>query len=152
MEVKRATFEQVQKSQDELIFSKTGIDVLAEQKETIEPKTRNIFFQRIAYSLVGKGLDYPVILEYNEGTYHLGSVSVFSRKMAYFTDTPDKKQEILLKGKKIRVPIELLWISLRESLYKPMDEALTLALKSSAEIFKGESGSYGFEPGQNIEK
>lgn len=151
VEVKRATFEQVQKAQDELIFSETGIDVLIEKKETIEPKSRGIFFQRLAFSLLGKGLDYPVILEYDGGRYNLGPVSVFARKTAYFTDTKDGKQEIQLRSRKIRVPIECLWLALRESLYKPMDDALTLALKSSAEIFRGSGDSYGVSPETKIQ-
>ena len=150
MEVKRATFEQVQKAQDELIFSQTGIDKLAELKDTIDPKTRNIFFQRLALSLLGKELDYPYILKYDGGEYNLGSLSIFARKMAYFTDTDDKCQELILKGKKIRVPNDLLWVALRESIYKPMAESLTLAMKSSQEILRGGSDSYGVNPDERI--
>ncbi len=144
-EVKRATLEYVQKRQDEFIFGETGIDVLAEKEETVDPKTRNIFFENLAFSLLGKGLDYSVELNFENNVYDLGSVSVFARKMAYFTDTSDKKQELMLKSKKVRVPIKLLWIALREAMYKPMDEALTLALKSSAEIFSGGSDSYSVD-------
>ena len=71
--------------------------------------------------------------------------------MAYFEDTSDKKQEIMLKGKKIRVPIKILWRALRESLYKPMAEALTLSMKSSQEIFRGSSDSYGVNPDEKID-
>lgn len=144
-EVKRASFEYVQKIQNEFIFGKTGIDVLAEKEETIDPKSRDIFFENLAFSLLGKGLDYPVILEFENNPYDLGSVSVFARKMAYFTETKDKKQEMVLKGVKVRVPIKLLWIALREAMYKPLDEALTLAFKSSAEIFSGGSDTYAVD-------
>jgi hypothetical protein len=150
VEVKRATFEQVQKAQEELIFSDTGLDKLAELKETISPDTRNIFFQRLAFALLGKELDYPFILEYDGQQYNLGSLSVISRQMAYYTDTDDKKQELVLKGKKIKIPINVLWNTLRDSLYKPMAEALTLAMKSSQEIFRGGSDSYGFNPDEKI--
>lgn len=148
MEVKRATFEQVQRAQEDLIFSKDGIDKLAELKETIDPKTRNVFFQRLALALLGKELDYPFILEYNGGYYNLGSIAVFARKMAYFTDT---EQELLLRNSHVRVPINVLWVALRESIYKPMAEALTLAMKASQEIFRGGSDSFAASPDEKIE-
>lgn len=150
MEVRRATFEQVQKAQNELIFSNTGIDKLIELKETIDSKTRDVFFERLAFALLGKELDYPFILEYNGGCYNLGSLAVFARKMVYFVDTEDKCQELVLKGQKLRVPIDKLWIALRESIYKPMAEALTLAMKSSQEILRGGSDSFGVNPDEKI--
>ena len=146
MEVKRATFEQVYNAQGELIFGKTGLDTLAEQKETIHPQSRRIYFEYLAIALVGKGLQYNVNLELDGNNYNLGCVSEFSRKIAYYIDTDDKCQELILKGQKIRVPIDKLWIALRESLYKPMDEALTLALRASAEIFKSGGESFEFNP------
>jgi len=146
MEVRRATFEQVQKSQEELIFSEDGLDKLIELEETINPKSRSEFFRRLAFSLLGKGLDYPVILYFDGNKYNLGSVSEFARKIAYFTDTENKKQMIKLKGEYREIPIKELWTALRESLYKPMDEALTLALKSSAEIYRSGGGSAEFNP------
>jgi len=63
--------------------------------------------------------------------------------MSFFDE---KEPEIDLKGKKERIPIELLWIALRDNLYDPMDEALTLALKSSPERIDGGGGSYSFKP------
>lgn len=152
VEVRRATFEQVQEAQDELIFSKTGLDILAEKSETVSKETRGVYFKRLAFSLLGKGLDYPVKLEYKGGDYDLGSVSVFARKMAYFEDTKDKKQELELRGNKTRVPISELWVALREAMYKPMDEALTLALKASQEILRGGGGSYGTTPENKFER
>lgn len=146
MEVKRATFEQVQKAQEDLIFAKDGIDKLIELNETISPDSRSEFFRRLAYSLLGKGLDYPVILIFKGNRYNLGSVSEFSRKMAYYTDTNNKKQKIKLKGEYVEIPNCELWKALREALYKPMDEALTLALKSSAEIYRSGSDAYEFDP------
>lgn len=150
MEVKRATFEQVQKAQNELIFSEDGIDKLAEKKETIASESRSVFFDRLALALLGKELDYPYILEYKGGRYNMGSVAVFARKMAYFEDTDDKCQEVPLKNQKVRVSIDLLWIALRESIYKPMAEALTLAMKSSAEIFRGGGDSFVASPEDKI--
>jgi len=142
VEVQRATFEQVNEWQLDFLFGKTGIETLIEKKETIGKNSRRIFFDLFAKSLLGKGLDYNYILKYDDGVYNLGSLSIFARKMAYFEDTSDKKQEIILKGKKIRIPIEQLWIAFRESIYKPMDEALTLALRSSAEIPVKRGGTY----------
>lgn len=151
MEVKRATLEKVVEYQEELIFGETGIDTLAKLEETVAPESRSIFFRNLAYSLLGKGLTYQVILDYKEGTYDLGCVSEFARKIVYYTDTTDKKQEIILKGIKTRVPIKYLWVALRESFYKPMDEALTLALRSSAEVLGGGGDSYGFRPETKIQ-
>ena len=151
MDVRRATFEQVKKSQEELIFSKDGIDIFAEQNETIDPKSRSVYFDRLATALLGKELDYPFVLNYQGGRYDLGSCAVFARKMAYFTDTADKCQVLDLKGKPIRVPMGQLWIALRESIYKPMAEALTLSMKSSQELFRGSGDSFGVNPDEKIE-
>ncbi len=151
MEVQRATFEQVQKAQHDLIFSEDGIDILAEKNETIAKNSRNVFFERLATSLLGKELDYPFILEYNGGVYNLGSCAVYARKMVYFEDTPDKTQTLTLKGKKIKVPMRNLWVALRESIYKPMAEALTLSMKSSQELFRGSGDSYVVSPEEKIE-
>lgn len=148
MEVKRATFEQVNKWQLDFLFGTTGIQTLEEKEETVDPKSRRDFFDLFAKSLLGKAIDYDFILEYNGDSYNLGNLSIFARKMSYMTDTKDKKQILKLKGKQISIPIKLLWKSLRENMYKPMDQALTMALKISAEILKNSSGSYEFNPDQ----
>jgi hypothetical protein len=142
MEVRRATLEYVQECQENLIHGPTGIDVLAEKNETIAPESRKEYFNWIAYSLLGRGLDYHVFFEYRNGIYDLGCVSVFARQMAYYTS---KDVKLNLKGRKTLIPIGLLWLALREALYKPMDESITLALRSSAEIFKGGGDSYGVD-------
>jgi hypothetical protein len=147
MEVRRATLEYVQECQENLIHGTTGIDVLSEKNETIAPESRKEYFNWIAYSLLGRGLDYHVYFEYRNGIYDLGCVSVFARQMAYYT-TKDVK--IDLKGCKTPIPIGLLWMALRESIYRPMDEAITLALRSSAEIFKGGGDSYGVNPDEDL--
>lgn len=146
MEVKRATFEQVYKAQNDFIFGETGIDKLAELEETVSPDSRQTYFENLAISLIGLGLKYRFILKYLNNRYDLGPLSIFARKMAYMVGTPDKKQLLSLKGKEIRVPIKILWNSLRENMYEPMDEALTLSLKTSAEILKNSGGSYEFNP------
>lgn len=141
-EVIRATFEEVQRSQEELIFGETGIDKLIELNETIAPSSRNLFFRNLAFALLGLGIDHEVKIEYDGFTDNLGYVSEFARKIAYYSDTDDKKQELVLRGKNIRIPNKVLWKALRESLYKPMDAALTLALRYSAEIPAKRGGSY----------
>jgi len=146
MEVRRATFEQVNNWQLDFLFGETGITILEQKQETIHPDSRKDFFDLFAKSLLGKGLDYEYKLTYNGNTYNMGSLSIFARKMAYMTDTEDKKQPLKLKGKTIRIPIKHLWEALRENMYKPMDEALTMALKISAEIFKNTGGSHEFNP------
>lgn len=148
MEVRRATLEYVQTCQENLIHGDTGIDVLIKKNETISPDSRKEFFNWIAYSLLGMGLKYHVFFEYDGGMYDLGSVSIFSRQMAYYTT---KDVNIRLKGHMTTLPIRLLWAALREALYMPMDEALTLALRSSAEMIKGSGESYGFNPEEKLD-
>ena len=143
MEVKRATFEEVNKSQLELIFD--VIEQLIEKKETVDKESRRIFFDLFAFALLGKGLDYDFILHYKNNIYNLGSLSEMGRKMVFFEDN---NPEIQLKAESKKIPIEVLWEALRDNLYKPMDEALTLGLRSSAEIFEGGGGSHSFEPGK----
>lgn len=149
MEVKRATFEQVNKSQLSLIFD--HIQLLADKNETISEESRKDYFELLGVALLGRDLAYDFILDYDGGNYNLGSVAVFSRKMAFFEDTDDGCQTLELKGSKIKVPNSILWEALRLNIYKPMAEALTLALKSSAEILRSGSVGYGFEPENEIE-
>lgn len=137
MEVKRATFEEVNKAQLELIFD--ILEELIEKKETVDKKSRKVFFDLFAFALLGKGLEYDFIFHYRGNKYNLGSLSAIARQMVFHTD---KNPVIQLKSTKEKVPIELLWISLRDNLYKPMDEALTLGLRSSAEIFNSGGGSH----------
>jgi hypothetical protein len=144
VEVERATFQQVKEAQLELIFD--HIDILEEKQETISADTRRVYFDLLALSTLGKCNTYRFRMEYDGNIYDLGSLSVFARRLAYFTDTDDKAQDLILKGKQKRVPINYLWKSLRENLYSPFDEALTLALQSSAELLKTGSESYGFTP------
>ena len=144
MKVERATFEKVKDAQLELIFD--HIEKLMAEKETVSHKSRRDYFGLIAMALLGEGSNLKFTLEYKGNIYELGPLSVFMRKMAYFEDTEDKKQEVLLKGKTTRVPIELLWLSLRENLYIPMDQALRVALKSSAELLTHDRSGLEFSP------
>lgn len=145
MEVERATFERVKNSQLELEFE--HIDKLIEKKETISKETRRNYFELLAISLLGQDVDHRFIFEYEDNVYDLGPLPIFIRKMAYFKDTEDKKQEIMLKGNKTRVPIEKLWEELRVNLYIPFAKAQTLAMKYSAEIRKTDSTGFKFKPG-----
>lgn len=141
MEAKRATFDSINNAQLNLIFN---VILKAENNnDTISPQSRQDFFSLFAYALVGKGLDYPFKFTYKDNFYDLGSLSIMARHIAFFTDN---NPELVLKGKKIRVPIKVLWKALRECMYKPMDEALTLGLRSSAEIIGGTGGSHAFNP------
>ena len=149
MEVKRATFEKVNQAQIELIFD--HIDILEEKKETISKETRRVFFELFAVATLGKAKDYNYILHWDNKKDDLGPLSIFARQMAYMEPTSDGKQEITFRGKKVFVPVEYLWETLRTSLYKPMDEALTLALRSSAEILRSGSEGYAFRPEDEIE-
>ena len=144
MKVQRATFEEVNNAQLELIFD--HIERLRKEEETISPTSRKPYFNLLNKSLLGEGLTHDFIFNYQGNIYNLGKLSVFMRKMAYFTDTQDKKQEIFLKGKKVRVPIKYLWESLQENLYVPFDSALRVALKSSAELLTHERAGLEFEP------
>lgn len=143
MEVKRATFESINEAQLEFIF-----DVLLElenKNETVDQGSRRDFFDLFAFSLVGKGLEYPFNFEFDGNWYTLASLSSYARKLCFLeTNEP----EIELKGMKTKIPIKLLWKALRENMYKPMDEALTLGLKSSAELLGGGSSSHAFNPEQ----
>ena len=149
MKVERATFEKVKDAQLELIFD--HIEELIDKKETIAPKSRRTFFNLISTALLGEGTSHQFILEYKGNVYELGPLPVFMRKMAYFEDTEDKKQEILLKGKATRVPIDILWKSLRDNLYIPMDKAIRVALKASAELLTHERSGLEFTPEGGIE-
>lgn len=144
MKVERATFEKVKDAQLELIFD--HIERLIEQKETISAKSRRTYFNLLATALLGEGSSLKFIFEYKGNIYDLGPLPIFMRKMAYFKDTEDKTQEVKLKGKPTEVPIGVLWESLRENLYIPMDQALKVALKSSAELLTHERSGLEFNP------
>jgi len=144
MDVERATFEKVKNAQLSLIFD--YLQELIEKKETIAKQSRRGYFELLSISTIGQLHNHNYILHYNNNTYDLGNLSIFSRKMAYFVDTKDKKQPLKLKGKYLRVPIDLLWETLQENLYQPFDEALLLAHRSSAEVIKHSSSGYEFKP------
>ena len=150
MEVERATFEKVNTAQLDLIF--THIMHLAKEKQALDERDRRDYFDKYACATLGMDIKYDFILDFEGVHANLGPLAVYARKMAFFEDTKDNKQEIFLKGKKTKVPMEALWLSLRDNLYETMSEALTLALRSSAEITKRESGSFGYTPGDNIEQ
>jgi len=137
MEVKRATFEEVNKAQ--LVFIFDVIQKAIEDKEYIDKESRREYFNLFAFALLGMGVNHDFVFEYEGGRYSLGSLSSFVRKMPFFDE---KTPKINLKGVKIRVPIEKLWMALQDNLYEPMDEALTLALRSSAELLEKGGGSY----------
>jgi hypothetical protein len=130
MEVRRATLEDVQKSQENLIHGPTGLDALIKNNGIIKADERNIYFKWLAFSLLGKGLKYKVELNYHGDNDVLGSVSSFSRQMAYYTN---KEVNIKFNGNRILIPIGLLWEALRNALYEPMDEALDDAIHISKE-------------------
>lgn len=129
MLTKRATLEDVQKSQEDLIHGKNGIDHLIETNGIIKPDERKTYFKLLAFSLLGKGIKYHVYLEYHGGLYDMGNASTFSRQLAYYNSIVDIK----LKGQNSRIPIKYLWEALRNTLYEPMDEALDDAIHISKE-------------------
>jgi len=150
VEVKRATFEEVNRSQLELIFD--ILEKLIEKKETVDKESRRTFFDLFAFALLGKGLEYEFVFYYKGNKYNLGSLSAMARQMVFYTD---RNPVLQLKSTNEKVPIELLWISLRDNLYKPMDEALTLGLRSSAEIFNSGGGSHRIDvdkEGKGVDK
>ena len=144
MEVERATYERVKNSQLKLEFD--HIDQLIKKNETISENTRRNYMDLLAISLLGQDVGHHFILRFKNNVYDLGPLPVFIRQMAYFEDTLDKCQEILLKGKKERVPNSDLWKSLRDNLYIPFSQAQTLALKYSAEVRKTDSSGFEFVP------
>lgn len=152
MEVTRATFNQVNEWQLEFLFGETGLQTLIEKKETVDKDSRRTYFDLFAKSLLGKGLNYNYTLKIDGETHNLGSLSIQARRLCFMEDTKDNKQPMKLKGKTIRVPIEKLWEALRENMYKPMDEALTMAMRSSAELLKKEGGAYEFNPEKRRKK
>ena len=142
MKVQRATFEEVNKAQLELIFDiiQKAIDL----NGCIDSESRRNYFHILAFALVGKISEYDFIFNYKGDEYNLGKLSFYAREMAFFDE---KEPEIELKGQKVKVSIKELWKSLRTNIYKPMDEALTLALRSSAEIIGGGGASYHIKSG-----
>lgn len=130
VQVKRATLEDVQHNQENLIHGKEGLDALIQNNGIIQKEHREEYFKWLAFSLLGKGLKYRVWLQYQGNIYNLGSVSSFSRQMAYYTASDVK---INLKGQPTTIKIGLLWEALRNALYEPMDEALDDAIHISKE-------------------
>jgi hypothetical protein len=133
VDVRRATLEDVQRNQENLIHGRTGIDSLIETNGFINKEDRKTYFKWLAFSLLGKGLKYTVWLRYQGNEYNLGNVSMFSRQMAYYPETMDHCVTIVLKGERKQIKISLLWEALRTALFEPMDEALDDAIHISKE-------------------
>ena len=146
MEVKRGTFEEVQKNQDVFFFD--FIDKFVKAEETLNPNDRNEYFKTLADAFLGVEKNYSYILRYNGNVYNLGTLSSYARKMAYITDDEidDEKQVVIdNKGKKIRIPIKKLWEALRDSSFDATAEALNLGLRTSAEMITREGGVFEFK-------
>lgn len=151
MEVKRATFEHVQGSQDTFFFD--FLDKFIKAEETIDPDSRNEYFLVLGNSFLGVEKNYRYILKYNDDFYDLGSLSNYARKLAYITDSDldsEKRVKIRTKGKNIDVPLVELWKSLRICFFDPAAEALNLSLRISAEMITREGGVYEFKVDQKL--
>lgn len=138
----------VRDAQHVIIFN--YLDQLIEQNEVISDKTRQVFWDAIEIGLLGVERDFSFVVHFNGGTYNLGPLSEWARRLSFLNDTKDKTQEIELKGKKQRLPNRFLWEQLRENLYNPMAKALQVSLQSSAEIMTREGGVFEFNPEQRI--
>lgn len=153
MEVKRATYESVQNSQTTFFFDL--LKKLEEEGETLDPESRADYFKIFADSFLGVERGYHYKLYHNDSSYDLGTLSSYARKLAYITDediNDEKKAVIFAKGRRIKVPVRVLWRSLRECLYDPTADALNLSLRTSAEQITRESGVYEFKVDKQIGK
>ncbi len=148
VQVQRATFNQVREAQHDLIFN--HIENLIKHNEVMSEKSREIFFNAVEIGLLGLERKYPFVLSYNGGVYNLGSVAKWIRKFAYLDDNDEKKQKISLKGKDKLISNKELWLALRDSLYNPMADALTLSLTTSAEMVYRDGGVFEFRPDKPI--
>jgi len=153
MEVKRATYESVQNSQNTFFFDL--LKQLEEKEETLDSESRSDYFRVFADSFLGVERNYHYKLYHNDTEYDLGTLSSYARKLAYLTDDDikdEKKAVIFAKGRPITVPLKILWRSLRECLYDPTADALNLSLRTSAEQITRESGVYEFKVDKQINK
>ena len=83
---------------------------------------------------LGEGSKHRFKLRIPLAVDDMGSVSEFTKKMIFFAPTDDGKVSLKLKGVSYRVPMCLLWRTLREQLVRAMDAALDKAHGSSAEL------------------
>lgn len=150
MEVRRATFEQVKDAQAKLKFD--YLEYLIEKNETIDNDSRRAFFDNIAIALLGFEKNYEFYLEYGNKVCNLGNLAVWIRKFMDFKDTPDKKQEIAIRGEKVKINNKDLWNNLMLALYEPMADALQLSTKISAETLMRESKAFEFKSGSKIKE
>ena len=151
MEVKRATYESVQNSQNTFFFDL--LKQLEEQEETLDQESRPEYFRVFADSFLGVEKSYRYKLYYNNSEYDMGTLSSYARKLAYLTDEDlDAQKHVIIfaKGRPMKIPIQVLWRSLRECLYDPTADALNLSLKTSAEMITREGGVYEFKVDKQI--
>lgn len=148
MEVRRATFEQVKEAQAKLKFD--YLEDLIDKNETIDNESRRAFFDNISIALLGFEKNYEFYLEYGNKICNLGNLAVWIRKFMDLKDTPDKKQEIAIHGKKVKIDNKDLWHNLMLALYEPMADALQLSTKISAETLMRESKAFEFKSGSKI--
>lgn len=139
----------VNDAQLELIFD--HIMHLATEGEALSSDDRRTYFKKYAIATLGLDTGHNFVLIYNGMQETLGPLAMWGRKIVFYEDTKDNCQEIVVRGRKERVPMRELWLALRDSLYEPMSKALTFALSHSAEMPKHESGAYGFTPEQDMQ-
>lgn len=145
MEIRRGTFEYVQKSQDVFFFDFLKKFIKAE--DTIDPESRMDYFKTIADAFLGVEKSYDYIVRHNGNVHNLGTLSYYARKLAFIEDNElDSEKQIVINdsGNKIKIPIKVLWEALRESCFDPAAEALNLGLRTSAEMVTREGGVFEF--------
>jgi len=150
LEVTRATFERVKEAQSILKFD--YLENLIKDNEVISDETRKAFFNNIAIALLGFEKNYEFYFEYGNKICNLGNLAVWIRKFMDFKDTPDKKQDLIIRGNKVKVDNKDIWYNLMIALYEPMADALQLSTKISAEQLTREGGAYGLKPGIKIKE
>lgn len=146
MEIRRGTFEYVQKSQDTFFFD--FLEEFIKTEETVDSDSRKDYFKTLADAFLGVEKGYNYIVRYNGNVRNLGTLSYYARKLAYIEDSEVDGEKLVVVndgGNKIKIPIKVLWESLRDSCFDPAAEALNLGLRTSAEMVTREGGVFEFK-------
>lgn len=125
----RATYTDVCNAQDKL---RKMIDVFIQEKRAIQninERERFIFFLREATR--GLGTQHKILFKGEKQTYDFGHAEHFAYILAYETE-----QQVTIQQTGEKIPIEKLWITLRDALFHIFPYAVTMSTQISHEQIK----------------
>ena len=148
VQAERATFEQVKKAQQKLVFH--YMLKLEKANSFLDSKDRESFWDAFDTACLGEASKHRFILDTAAIKADMGSVSEFCKKMIFFEPAKNGLVNLQIKSTSYDVSMRRLWKALREQLVMPMDAALSKSHSASAELLT--HARDGFDVGEKTDR